>query len=274
MANGISLDPAVLRENIGPILGGLQQAQGQIAGAQQFGPTGAVAGLLSGQIGSDILRNLYRQQTPYGRAETGLLQQAQQPFQGSFEPIAERARSEFSTKTIPAIMERLTGMGGQRSSALRQSLEQAGTGLDERLAALRSQYGLQERGLEQQRMNALQNMLGQQRQLEEQQQQRYAGIGAQLPATQLQQQQQQLAAQLGLLGGLREQQLAQLPLGQLMALLQPAMGQAFTPVGHKAAPTVGQNILSALQGLGSGTVQAAQAAGNIMSGVGALRKGK
>lgn len=93
---------------------------------------------------------------PQQNAFSQILQQAlsglQNP-QSGFEPIANQARSQFQRKTIPSIMERFSGMDAQRSSAFGQDLGEAGSQLEEALAALSSQYGLQQQGL-------LQNLLG------------------------------------------------------------------------------------------------------------------
>lgn len=70
----------------------------------------------------------------------------QQNVQQGFEPIRERATSEFEKRTIPSIAERFTSMGGQRSGAFKQSLSQAGADLQERLAGLEGQYNLQRQG--------------------------------------------------------------------------------------------------------------------------------
>lgn len=69
----------------------------------------------------------------------------QNPYEG-FEPIANQARDEFQSSTIPSLAERFSSMGsgGQRSSAFQGALGQAGAGLQSNLAALRSQYGLQQ----------------------------------------------------------------------------------------------------------------------------------
>lgn len=63
---------------------------------------------------------------------------------GNFAPIAQRARTQFQTQTIPSLAERFTAMGGQNSSAFQGALGQAGAGLEENLAGLESQYGLQQ----------------------------------------------------------------------------------------------------------------------------------
>lgn len=94
-----------------------------------------------------------------------LMQQPQQPF--NIDPILQRARTQFQTETIPSLAERfsaLPGQGGQRSSAFAGSLGAAGSGLEEALAALQAQSGLQQQefGLRQrgQEMGFLQNLLG------------------------------------------------------------------------------------------------------------------
>jgi hypothetical protein len=63
---------------------------------------------------------------------------------GSFEPQAQKARTQFQTQTIPGLAERFTALGGQNSSAFQGALGQAGAGLEEGLAAQGSQYGLQQ----------------------------------------------------------------------------------------------------------------------------------
>lgn len=71
----------------------------------------------------------------------------QNPYQG-FEPIEQRARSQFQQRTIPQLLEQFTSMGGHGTAALSSpafasQLGQAGAGLEEGLAAQRSQYGMQ-----------------------------------------------------------------------------------------------------------------------------------
>lgn len=62
----------------------------------------------------------------------------------SFDPIAQRARSQFNQQTLPSIAERFTAMGpgAQSSGAFRRALGSAGAGLEENLAALNAQYNL------------------------------------------------------------------------------------------------------------------------------------
>jgi|SRR5690348_11412361 hypothetical protein len=63
---------------------------------------------------------------------------------GNFAPIAQKAKTQFQTETIPSLAERFTALGGQNSSAFQGALGQAGAGLNENLGALESQYGLQQ----------------------------------------------------------------------------------------------------------------------------------
>lgn len=70
--------------------------------------------------------------------------------QAGFEPIANQARTQFSRQTIPSIMERFSNLDAQRSSAFGQELGEAGSQLEQALAAMGSQYGLQQQGLLQQ----------------------------------------------------------------------------------------------------------------------------
>lgn len=65
--------------------------------------------------------------------------------QAGFQPIAEQARTQFQQQTVPSIAERFSGLGAQRSSAFGQQLGAAGAGLEQNLASLGAQYGLQNR---------------------------------------------------------------------------------------------------------------------------------
>jgi len=78
----------------------------------------------------------------------GGMQNLQNPYEG-FEPIAQQAREQFATNTAPGIAERFTALGGEgtrRSPNSQGAIYAAGAGLDRQLAALRSQYGFQNRG--------------------------------------------------------------------------------------------------------------------------------
>jgi len=82
------------------------------------------------------------------------LQTGQMPGGMSFDPIQKQAETQFNTQTIPSLAERFTSMGGgQRSSAFQGALGQAGAGLQENLAAMKSQYAMQMMPMLMQMMN-------------------------------------------------------------------------------------------------------------------------
>ena len=72
------------------------------------------------------------------------MQGLQDPGAG-FQPIADQAREQFYSKTMPGIAERFAGLGGTRSSAYQGAMAGAGQGLESDLAAQQAQYGLQNR---------------------------------------------------------------------------------------------------------------------------------
>ena len=71
-------------------------------------------------------------------------QNIQNPYRG-FEPIAQQARTQFQQNTVPTLAERFTSLGSNQisSPAFASQLGQQGAGLEQGLAALRSQYGMQ-----------------------------------------------------------------------------------------------------------------------------------
>lgn len=82
-------------------------------------------------------------------ASTSFLNMAQQGLQNpyaGFEPIEQKARSNFQ-QSIPSLAERFVSMSPSalRSSGYMSALGRAGAGLEESLAALKSQYGMQNR---------------------------------------------------------------------------------------------------------------------------------
>jgi hypothetical protein len=123
----------------------LQSLQNNIFGTQgQFKQAPRFTPQQSGVLNQNVLP-----------AIAPLLQQLQQRQGQGFEPIAQKARSQFNTQTIPSLAERFTSLGGQRSSAFQGALGSAGAGLDESLAALGSQYENQQQGQQQQLLMAL-----------------------------------------------------------------------------------------------------------------------
>lgn len=117
---------------------------------------GGLSSLLSKKPRAENISKLSPQQLGWQNQAGNLaLQGLQNPYEG-FEPIAQQARTQFQTSTVPSLAERFTSMGsgGQRSSAFQGALGQAGAGLESNLAALQSDYGLRRQGM-------LQNLLGQ-----------------------------------------------------------------------------------------------------------------
>lgn len=93
-----------------------------------------------------------------------IMQQLGQPAQKSqfdFAPIAQQARTQFNTQTVPGLAERFAGLGGDSrgSSAVTGQIGAAGAGLDEGLASLQQHYGLQQQqfdyGAQQDRLQQL-----------------------------------------------------------------------------------------------------------------------
>lgn len=71
-----------------------------------------------------------------------------------FGNIENLARTNFQTQTVPSLAERFTSMGGlqgtggtQRSSGFQDALGRAGAGLEQNLAGMRSQFGMQQLGM-------------------------------------------------------------------------------------------------------------------------------
>lgn len=65
-----------------------------------------------------------------------------------WKPVEARARRQFSTSTIPSLAERFTALGSggaQKSSAFQGALGSAASDLESQLAALRAQYGQQQK---------------------------------------------------------------------------------------------------------------------------------
>lgn len=85
------------------------------------------------------------QQSIFPQLQNMGLQGLRNPYQG-FEPIAQRATSQFNQQIVPSLAERFTSMGSNSlsSPAFASQLGSAGAGLQEALAALQSQYGQQQ----------------------------------------------------------------------------------------------------------------------------------
>ena len=93
---------------------------------------------------SPYSQNQRNQMNQVGQMGMQGLQTGQMPGGFDFNPIAQQAQTQFNTQTIPSLAERFTSLGGgQRSSAFQGALGQAGAGLQENLASMKSQYQAQ-----------------------------------------------------------------------------------------------------------------------------------
>ena len=116
-----------------------------------FSGLGLGAGALSG-IGGGLTghQGRWSQQPTYAPQQQGALNWlTQQGMQNAdFGPIEQQYKNQFQSETIPGLAERFTSMGGgQRSSAFQGALGSAGSDLSSHLAALRSQFGMQQLGM-------------------------------------------------------------------------------------------------------------------------------
>lgn len=157
---------------------GLGTLAGGIAGGFAGGPAGAGLGGSLGGFAGNWLEDLFRsggKDFGLGSAESfisgnpggfeqvssfapwqqqyfqQLAQMGQQglqnPYQG-FEDIANYSRNQFQNTTLPSLAERFAGLGSNAlsSDAFQTQNQQAAKDLELGLAALRSQYGMQNRG--------------------------------------------------------------------------------------------------------------------------------
>lgn len=165
---GGALSGAGIGATVGSVVPGIGTGIGAGIGALGGGALGSLAGLFGQQPQQQMMQP--QQQIPslggegnmfsgYGaqtfqlprfdpQQQNALQQLLQRGLAGSdFGPIEQQARSQFSRQTVPGLAERFSSLGSggsQRSSAFQGALGAAGAGLEENLAALRSQYGLQQ----------------------------------------------------------------------------------------------------------------------------------
>ena len=88
----------------------------------------------------------------------------QEPGKYSFEPIREAANKNFKEQTLPSLAERFTAFGqnAQRTGAFQGAQERAAAEHNTGLTALESEYNRQNRQLDQQDIQTLAQILGQQ----------------------------------------------------------------------------------------------------------------
>lgn len=223
----------------------LQQAMQGLGNQPQFNAKGGIDQILQMLLGG---QGQIGQPNPTLGVNPQSQQLLQQTLKGSktpqgygFEPIEQLARQQFQQETVPSIAHRFTSMDGKRSSAFNRQLASASTDLDRQLAALRYQYGMQERqqlGQEQgQRQNLLSSLLGyglQGRQQDTRENLAQQNLLQMLLGTQGQQQGQQQNLLLSLLGqGLQS---------PFTPMYQPATGGVLgglSNFGGQAAGTLG-----------------------------------
>lgn len=147
---------ATLGSAFGPIGTGVGAGLGAL--------TGGLAGLFGGtpEQSSQVSRFNPQIQQQLNQLISQKLANQSQGF--DFAPIEQQARTGFQQQTVPALAERFSALGARGSSAFTQALGQAGAGLEQSLAALKSKYGLQQQTQEQNLLKALLS-LGQQENL-------------------------------------------------------------------------------------------------------------
>lgn len=98
-------------------------------------------------------------QKPFEQYYTGALNRLNEGLQNpagpnpAIDPILKQAEMDYYTKTLPGLSENYTALGNQRSAGFPSAVTGSGQQFATNLAALKAQYGLQERG---QLMNVLQ----------------------------------------------------------------------------------------------------------------------
>lgn len=132
--------------------GARNQQMQQMGGQPQMGNQGRESGFKQFFTGAP---SGFEQVSPYAQQQQQLinqlgpqaLQQFQNPYQG-FEPIAQRAMTQFNRQELPSLYERLNAFGenAATSPTFSSQANLAQTDLAERLAALQAQYGLQSQG--------------------------------------------------------------------------------------------------------------------------------
>lgn len=143
---------------------GIDPQQAQLQGVQ-FGQQGAPKG--SWWSGTPGYNQMFPTVTPQqsqligqaGSAAGNLINRGFSPDYSGFDPIAQQALTQFNEDTIPSLAERFTSMGSgaQNSSAFASQLGAHAADLQQGLAALRSQYGQQQQGMNQNLLNILLN---------------------------------------------------------------------------------------------------------------------
>lgn len=234
------------RQGLGYLSGGLGGFYNAVAGNDQG---------MQGQMGNGMIGQ-QGQMTPQEMMQQYYQQQIQQPINIPYQAQQQQMINQFNQQTVPGLLERFTGAGGQRSNAFGQQLGAGGSDLAQALEALREQSQLQEVGLNQNRLGQIGGYLGGQQQL---------GLQAQQLGQQgtIANREAQLRA-MGLMQGANQFQQGQnlqqlLGRGELQGRLAGlGLGRQFDVLRHGGAPG---NIGGVMQGIGQGAQLAGQAAG-------------
>ncbi len=196
----------------------------------------------------------------------GDLQNLYQGNKYGFEPIEQRVLGQFHREIIPSIANRFAGLGAANTSGFQQALGAAGSDLAERLAALKAEYGIKERG---QTFEELSQENRQQLAREELMNRLGLQTNEQLLARQ--QQQAGQALNLGQLANQRFAAQGTYDLGRttgLQNLLSLGLQPSFNTLQFPRQPGFGESLASPLlQGLGFGLPSLI---GQGISGLGSL----
>jgi len=147
----------------GALLGSFFPGVGNALGAGIGAGVGGLAGLFGGGTqGGPRQANNFNPQQKNSQQQIlqqlmGMLQNQQNPqnrYEG-FQGLEDQYRKNFAENTVPGLAERFTQAGGQRSSAFQGAIGRAGSDLNTGLAALKSNYGMQNQGLLNQQLQQL-----------------------------------------------------------------------------------------------------------------------
>lgn len=129
--------------SIGSVAGPWGTGIGALLGALFGGGAGLFGGGEEGGVQQAQTMNPQQQQILQFLLNSGQ-QQLQNPYQG-FEPIGQAATSDFFQNIVPQLQHQFSASGSNAISSpqLQTNLSSAGAGLAERLAAMKAQYGQQ-----------------------------------------------------------------------------------------------------------------------------------
>ena len=136
---------------VGATAGGIADFVGWLSGRNKNKQQQGIPGQMQAQAGQNGLSQISNLTGPQQQLQNSSINQALSLLQGGqpqgFQPIADQARANFTSKTVPSLAERFGNPGNESgSSALYGQLSGAGADLDRGLAALQAQYGQNQLG--------------------------------------------------------------------------------------------------------------------------------